>query len=98
MTERPAIDHTILSPSGKVSRRAREQALRREHDRLFPPGFWTPTEPDEAKKRADRAATLRRSAQNLRDLAARGMSPRKFAREADSLEQEALDIEGTDTP
>lgn len=31
----PSIDHSLLSPSGHISKRARKAALAREHDRLF---------------------------------------------------------------
>ena len=90
---RPTIDHTILSPSGRVSKRARAAALAREAVRLFPPGYWDEPEPTESEARLARAATLRRSAANLRDLAARGMSSRKFTRAAAALEAEATALE-----
>lgn len=90
---RPSIDHTLLSPSGRVSKRARAAALKREHDRLFPPGYWDAPEPTEAEQRAALALTLRRSAANLRDLAARGMSTRKFTRAADAIEAEAAALD-----
>lgn len=81
---RPAIDHSLLSPSGRMSKRSRRAALKREHGRLFPPGFWDgPAMPD------NHAENLRAAARNLRELAARGMSPRKFLREAERLEKEA---------
>ena len=86
----PSIDHTMLSPSGKVSKRARRAALAREHSRLFPPGFWDKPE----CTNTDRAKTLRLSAQNLRELAARGMKPKSYLREADRLEDEANELEG----
>ena len=86
---RPCIDHTILSPNGRVSKRAREAALKREHDRLFPPGFWDAPEKSEAERAAEKRERLLRSAANLRELADRGMSPRKFRKEAEKLEAEA---------
>lgn len=83
----PAIDHSGLSPSGRCSKRARKAWLKREAARLFPPGtFSTATPP------TDRVVLLV-SAKRLRDLAALGMSPRKFAREAARLEAEAAAIE-----
>lgn len=82
----PAIDH---SPSGRCSKRAREAALKREAARLFPPGFWDAPEKTDAQKAVEKATALRRSAANLRDLAERGMSKRKFIREANKIEAEA---------
>ncbi len=91
MTEaaRPSIDHSLLSPSGTVSKRARKAALKREGARLFPPGFFDKQEQSaEDLALKDREQKLR-AAKNLRELAARGMSPRKFMREAERLEREA---------
>ena len=88
-TFRPTIDHSLLSPSGRVSKRAREAALKREAWMLFPPGYWTvPEKTTEgiAKVNIDR---LLRAAHNLRGLAARGMSPRKHLKAAEKLEAEA---------
>lgn len=84
----PTIDHTLLSPNGRVSKRARAAMIARETARLFPPG-WNDEPVDEAAVRANRAKSLRGSAANLRALAAKGMSKRKFLREAERLEQEA---------
>ncbi len=85
----PSIDHTLLSPSGRCSKRARDAAMKREAAKLFPPGFWdkpTPTPEELAKQKAD---MLLRTAKTLRDLAARGMCSRKYAREAAKLEEQA---------
>ena len=90
----PSIDHGILSPSGRVSKRARRAALKREEARLFPPGFWSaPTPPITL---LDRIACLLRAIANLRDLADRGMSPRKHRREADRLESEIARLRHTE--
>ena len=89
----PSIDHGILSPSGKVSKRAREAALKRETEKLFPPGYWDAPAKTEAEARAGKATALRRTATNLRELADRGMTPRKFLREAARLEAEAERLE-----
>lgn len=56
MSERPSIDHSLLSPSGRVSRRARQAALKREHDRLFPPGYWDAAPKTEAEAKRERSA------------------------------------------
>ena len=85
----PSIDHTILSPSGRVSKRARAAALKREHDRLFPPGYWNEPTKTDAEKAREKADSLRRSAANLRQLAEKGMSVRKFTRAAERMEAEA---------
>lgn len=85
----PAINHTLLSPSGRVSKRARKAAEAIEYARLFPPGYFDLSEKSDAEKAQDRRMSLLRSAANLRDLAARGMSVRKFTRAAERLEAEA---------
>ena len=85
----PAIDHSLLSPSGRMSKRAREAALRREAARLFPLGTFSRPEPTAAEQAQVKAQMLLRSAANLRDLAARGMSVRKFIKQAERLEAEA---------
>lgn len=85
----PSIDHTLLSPSGRVSKRAREAALKREAARLFPPGYWDAVKPRPEEDDAARRERLLRTADNLRDLASRGMSTRKFLRVAALLEAEA---------
>jgi hypothetical protein len=87
---RPSIDHSALSPSGKVSKRSRASALRRVSAELFPPGFWDRVPPGKTEK----AKALIRAAKNLRELAARGMSPRKHVKEAARLESEAARIAG----
>ena len=89
MTTHPIIDHSILSPSGRCSKRARKAALEREASRLFPPGYWDFMKP----KPADSIESKRRAAATLRDLATRGMSARSFIRQADRLEREAADME-----
>lgn len=79
---RPSIDHSILSPSGRVSKRARRAALARATAVLFPDGFPEPQPPAQP---SEREADLRQ-ATRLRELAARGMHPRKYAKEAARLE------------
>lgn len=89
----PSIDHSMLSPSGRVSKRARAAAMKREHDRLFPPGFWDKQEPTEAERIAAEVEALRRQAAQLRDLAARGMKPRAYPKLAAELEAKADALE-----
>lgn len=73
----PAADHSLLSPSGRVSKRARAVALAREGARLFADVDWQPAtaQPTEEQRLRDHAA-------RLLDLAERGMSPRRFRKEA----------------
>ena len=90
---RPSINHSLLSPSGHISKRARNAALACEAAILFPPGYWDLLESTEQDIRAVEALSLRRAAADLRSLASRGMSPRKFNRAAETLEAEAALIE-----
>lgn len=90
----PSIDHSILSPSGRVSKRARKAALAREHARLFPPGYFEDiARRDAERKEAERPRWLRHTAADLRALASRGMQTRKLLREAARLEAEAERLE-----
>jgi hypothetical protein len=88
-TFRPTIDHSILSPSGRVSERAREAAMKREAEILFPPGYWTAPEKTTEEISQAKIEGLLRAAHNLRGLAARGMSPRKHLEAAEEMEAEA---------
>lgn len=80
----PSIDHTLLSPSGKVSKRARKAAMDRETARLFPEGLERPKTPQPSEK-----DVLLRRAREWRDLAARGMQPRKHTQLAEAAEARA---------
>lgn len=74
------------SPSGRMSKRARKAFERRIHDALFG------TEPYDLKGETSQPSMrvqLLAHAALLRDLAARGMSTRKFNREADRIEKQA---------
>ena len=86
---RPSIDHSVLSPSGRVSKRTRKAALKREAGKLFPPGYWTAPEKTTEEISQENIDRLLRTARNLRDLAARGMSPRKYLKMAEEMEAEA---------
>lgn len=75
----------LSSPDGHMSKRARETAVKRHTEALFGPGGLAhPRGPD-----IPEAVALRRRAQELRDLAARGMSPRKYVKQAERWEAEA---------
>lgn len=85
----PSIDHSLLSPSGHLSARARKQAMAREAARLFPAGTFAPTEKTESEKITEKASSLRRSAQTLLELADRGMNTRKYRKAAKAMLEEA---------
>ena len=92
---RPSIDHGTLSPSGRVSERARRKATERAASVLFPPGYWESIrpEPSEDERRASEIQRLRRTAAQLRDLASRGMHPRSYPKQATALEARADALE-----
>lgn len=84
----------LSSPSGRMSKRAIEEAQRRLAIALFGPNgeAFRPDEPTEREKLEARAVALERSAANLRDLAARGMRPRAYPKHAARMEAEAAAI------
>ncbi len=84
---RPSIDHSILSPSGRVSKRARNAALERTRRELFGDGLAFPF-----CKQPTKRESLLRQARNLRALAARGMSTRALNKQAAALEKQAAEI------
>ena len=95
--EGPSIDHSLISPNGRLSKRAKAGAIARHQAevdawwaRKYPPPN---AETVAAKARADKALSLRCSAANLRALAARGMSARKFTKAADAMDAEAAQLE-----
>lgn len=85
----PSIDHSLLSPSGKISKSALERAKKREHERLFngiEVGPKLPVQPTEAQ-------ALRQKASELYALAARGMKPRAYKKAADDCIKRALELD-----
>jgi len=90
MYKGPSIDHSLLSPSGRMSKRAREAAMRREAERLFAGIDLNPPVPQPTE-----AVRLRRAAAQLRDLAGRGMSTKKYLHKAAELEAQAELLEQT---
>jgi len=75
----------LSSPSGRMSKRARKQAEERLGRALFgEAGLLSPQVEQPSK-----VTSLLRTAKELRELAARGMSPRKFRKKADELEAQA---------
>ena len=82
----PCLDHGILSPSGRISKRAREAALERARKKLFGDGKKIePPAPDYSRE-----AWLHR-AKEFRALAARGMKPRRHIKEAERCERLAAE-------
>lgn len=89
------LDHSSISPSGRVSKRARKQAAARLSAQLWPDGCSKEDICGKAPEPtpAENAEALRRYARTLRDLADKGVSPRKYLRKAEEMEVEALAIE-----
>jgi hypothetical protein len=75
----------LSSPSGRMSKRARKAANERLRKALFGDGLARPTAPQPTEKERKL-----RQARELRELANRGMAPRKHRKLATKLEQEAL--------
>lgn len=75
----------LSSPNGRMSKRAKEAAQERIRVALFGrEGLALPqaTQPTEKE-------SLMRQAATLRDLASRGMCPRKYIKRAEALERKA---------
>ena len=84
----PTIDHGLLSPSGRVSRRAREAFFKREAARLFAGVDLSPPVPQPKE-----SVKLRQHAAMLRELAGRGMRPRYHRKHAAIAEAQAIALE-----
>lgn len=80
----------LASPSGRMSKRALVAAQKRISIALFGPGGMP--RPG-LRPQPTKAESLRREAANLRDLAARGMRPRAFNKQADWCEAEAARLD-----
>lgn len=75
----------LSSPSGRMSKAARRDAHERFRVALFgKDGLAYPTCPQPSKREK-----LLRDAKMFRDLADRGMSPRRYRRQAEQLEKQA---------
>lgn len=79
----------LSSPSGRMSKRAREAARKRLAEMLWGPGGATREDICGTCPQPSKADALRAHAARLRDLASRGMSVRKYTREAERMEAEA---------
>ena len=82
MAFRPMIDNGLLSPSGRVAKRARQASNERVRRELFGDVMPFHSLPPQPSKRE----SLLRHAAFLRGLAARGMRPRAHVKEAERLE------------
>jgi pantothenate synthetase len=82
----------LSSPNGRMSKRARKAAEKRLAQALFGDGSCFRHEPTEHERMEQKRSSLIRSAANLRELAARGMSSRKFLKAAAKLEAEAATL------
>ena len=78
------MDHSVLSPSGRVSKRAEKAAKERVRRELFGDGLAFPSCQQPSKRES-----LLRQSQDLRELAARGLKPRAHIKLAAALENEA---------
>jgi hypothetical protein len=79
----------LSSPNGRMSKRAKEAAQKRLGDALFGDYALTslPPQPSEIVK-------LEREAKQCRDLAARGMRPRAFIKQAEWCERRIALLSG----
>jgi len=75
----------MSSPNGRMSKRQQQLAQKRLAIALFGEGGIPRASPPQPTQKE----RLLRQAKTLRDLAARGMKPRAFAKEAARLEAEA---------
>ena len=90
MYKGPSCDHGLLSPSGKMSKRARKAAEKRLFEKLFPRDEFPNGIPvNQLPKQPTKKERLLRQATELRELASRGMKPRAYAKKADELEAQA---------
>lgn len=74
----------LSSPSGRMSARARRAAEKRLWQQLFPDGLPARTTPQPTAREQ-----LLHQAQDLRELANRGMKPRAYRKRAAELEAQA---------
>lgn len=88
----PTIDHGFLSPSGKMSKRAREQYLKRLGSELFPKELFPHGLKGEQKQPTEKENLLAH-AKRLRDLANSGMNTRKYNKLAMEAEEKANKLE-----
>ena len=89
----PTIDHSMLSPSGHVSKRARKAAERIEHMRLFAGVELKGTAPQPTERER-----LLQHAARLRELADRGFRPKYHRKHAALAEAQAASLNNPKEP
>ena len=77
----PGVDHSLISPNGRISKRSLEAAQERTRQALFGGGLAYPS----CRQPSEREYYLRKASE-FRDLAARGVNPRKHTKEAERME------------
>ena len=87
------IDHSILSPSGRVSKAAEKRAKARAALELFPPGYWDPPQQTAEEQLKAQCLALHRTDESLRHLAESRLKPRAYLRRARQLEEQARQLE-----
>jgi len=92
-----SMDHGLLSPSGRVSKRARNAALKRENERMWGPGgidaYLREAREEHLKAiQPTKKEALLQQAARLREFAGYGCNTRKYNREAERLEREAAKL------
>ena len=86
------LDHSLLSPSGHISKRSKERALQPLKDAIN--ADYAADRKSYAKQmQAGKPRWMRQYADFLRGLASRGMKPRSHIKEAERLETEAAKLE-----
>lgn len=86
----PSVDHTFLSPSGKVSKRARRAAEKITRDLLFPPGYWDVPEIEVSEREK-----LEKEIKYFREYSGRGIPPRRAEKEIAKLQAKLNALRGT---
>lgn len=84
----PSIDHSLLSPSGRMSKRARAAAMERERVKLFGKEGLQPAPTRQPSERQRLLWRLR----DLRSWVAAGMRPRVFGREIAQIEARLTEL------
>lgn len=89
----PGVDHSLISPNGRMSKRSKVLAQERTRRALFGDGLAFPSCPQPS----DKEYYLRKAAE-FRDLAARGVQSRRHLREAERMEALAKECDNDRAP
>lgn len=84
----PRIDHSLLSPSGRMSKRARAAAMERERVKLFGEQGLQSRAIQNKPSSADRIIQLTAEAKRCRDFVANGYRTRAFTKQAEECAAE----------